>query len=52
VVDESEEDAEVLRRSNYRVQGLLTGDREVLKRWLAGKKIEVKGDAAATAARR
>ena len=52
VVNESEQDAEVLRRSNYRVQGLLTGDREVLKRWLAGKKIGVKGDGPATAAAR
>lgn len=53
VVNESEEEAEVLRRSNYRVQGLLTGDREVLKRWLTGKKIEVAGDGvAATAGRR
>jgi len=52
VVNEAEEEAEVLRRSNYRVQGLLTGDREVLKRWLAGKEIKVAGDATATAARR
>lgn len=52
VVNESEEDANVLRRSNYRVQGLLTGDKEVLKRWLAGKKIEVAGDGPATTAAR
>lgn len=50
VVDEGEKDAEVLRRSNYRVQGSLTADREVLRRWLAGKKIEVKEEAPATAA--
>jgi len=50
VVDEDEHSAEVLRRSNYRVQGLLTGNREVLRAWLAGKKIKVKGDGPATAA--
>lgn len=49
VVDEGEKDAEVLRRSNYRVQGSLTADREVLRRWLAGKKIEVKEETPATA---
>lgn len=50
VVDQSEQEADALRWSSYRVQGLLTGDKEVLKRWLAGKKIEVKLDAPATAA--
>ncbi|WP_367871276.1 hypothetical protein [Luteolibacter sp. Populi] len=50
VVNEDQAGAEVLRRSNYRVQGLLTGDKEVLRRWLGGKKIGVKGDGPATAA--
>ena len=50
VVNEDERSAEVLRRSNYRVQGLLTGDREVLRGWLAGKKIKVKSEGLATAA--
>ena len=49
VVNENEQSAEVLRRSNYRVQGLLTADRELLRGWLAGKKIKVKGDGPATA---
>lgn len=49
VVNEDESGAEVLRRSNYRVQGLLTGDREVLRRWLAGKRIEVAGAAVSAA---
>src|SRR5690606_30570300 len=34
VVDEGEADAHVLRQSNYRVHGLLTADKEVLRRWL------------------
>lgn len=50
VVNEDEGSAEVLRRSNYRVQGLLTSDRQLLRGWLAGKKIKVKGDGPATAA--
>jgi len=50
VVDEGEKEAEVLRRSNYRVQGLLTGDKEVLRRWLAGRQIEIREDSATTAA--
>ncbi len=49
VVNEDRDSAGVLARSNYRVQGLLTGDKEVLKRWLAGKKIEVKMDGPTTA---
>ncbi len=49
VVNEDERSADVLRRSNYRVQGLLTSDREVLRGWLAGKKVKVKGDGPATA---
>ncbi len=54
VVDEGEADAEVLRRSNYRVQGLLTADKELLLQWLAGTKIAIKEDrpAAARATRR
>jgi hypothetical protein len=50
VVNDNEGSAEVLRRSNYRVQGLLTSDRELLRGWLVGKKIKVKGDSPATAA--
>lgn len=49
VVNESEADAEVLRRSNYRVQGLLSSDPDLLRAWLAGKKIKVIGDGPATA---
>lgn len=52
VVEESRDRAEVLRRSNYRVQGLLTTDKALLRRWLAGEKIAVKGDESATAKRR
>lgn len=52
VVDEGRQDAEVLRRSNYRVEGLLTRDKALLRRWLAGEKIAVQGDSSATAARR
>ncbi len=42
VVDEGETDAEVLRRSNYRVHGLLTADRDLLRRWLRGERIQVR----------
>ena len=35
-------EAEVLRRSNYRVQGLITADRALLLRWLRGEKIPVR----------
>jgi hypothetical protein len=42
----------VLRRSNYRVHGSLTGDRQVILGWLAGEKIEVREHAAAKAPRR
>lgn len=52
VVDEDRERADVLRRSNYRVHGSLTGDRQVILRWLAGEKIEVREHAAAKAERR
>jgi len=49
VVDEGRDDADVLRRSNYRVHGLLTGDRAVLLRWLKAEKIAVKESSTATA---
>jgi hypothetical protein len=49
VVDEGRDEAEVLRRSNYRVHGLLTGDRAVLLRWLKAEKIAVKESSTATA---
>jgi hypothetical protein len=49
VVDESRDEADVLRRSNYRVHGLLTGDRAVLLRWLKAEKIAVKETSTATA---
>jgi hypothetical protein len=41
VVDEAEADAEVLRRSHYRVQGNLTANRDVVLKWLLGKPIAV-----------
>ncbi len=50
VVDEDRAGAEVLRRSNYRVQGLLTADKRVLERWLAGEKFPVKMPARAAVA--
>jgi hypothetical protein len=49
VVDEGRDEADVLRRSNYRVHGLLTGDRAVLLRWLKAEKIAVKEPSTATA---
>lgn len=49
VVDESRDEAEVLRRSNYRVHGLLTADRALLIRWLKAEKIAVKETSTATA---
>jgi hypothetical protein len=49
VVDEARDEADVLRRSNYRVHGLLTGDRDVLLRWLKAEKIAVKETSTATA---
>lgn len=52
VVDEGKDEADVLRRSNYRVEGLLTDDKPLLRRWLAGERISVKGADPATAARR
>lgn len=41
VVDEDEAGAEVLRRSNYRVHGSLTGSREVILGWLKGRRLKV-----------
>ncbi|MCU0795124.1 MAG: hypothetical protein MUF31_04230 [Akkermansiaceae bacterium] len=41
VVDESEEHAEVLKKSSYRVHGCLTSDPEVVRGWLAGKTFRV-----------
>ena len=43
VVDESEEDATVLERSNYRVQGSLTANPAVIRKWLLGEKFPVHG---------
>lgn len=43
VVDEAEGEAEVLRRSNYRVQGNLTANREVIRKWLLGEEFRVAG---------
>lgn len=43
VVDESEQDAGVLARSNYRVHGCLTQNRDLIARWLRGEKIAVYG---------
>lgn len=41
VVDEDEKNADVLRRSNYRVQGSLTENRELLRKWLLKEKFTV-----------
>lgn len=43
VVDEAPEEAEVVRRSNWRMLGPLTGDDEVLVTWLTGARIQVHG---------
>lgn len=43
VVDESEEEAVVLQRSNYRVQGSLTANSKVIRKWLLGEKFLVHG---------
>ncbi|BCX47351.1 conserved hypothetical protein [Haloferula helveola] len=43
VVDEEEAGADVLRRSNYRVQGSLTANRDVVRKWLLGERFKVKG---------
>jgi len=42
VVDESKDEAVVLRNSNWRMLGNLTGDAGVLRRWLKGDKLTVK----------
>lgn len=43
VVDEGADQAEVLRRSNWRMTGNLTADASVLRRWLKAEKIVVRG---------
>lgn len=43
VVDESEAEAAVLQRSNYRVQGSLTANSKVIRKWLLGEKFTVHG---------
>ena len=43
VVDEGRRDAVVLRRSNWRMLGNFTGDPAVVRSWLQGGRIEVKG---------
>ena len=42
VVDESREDAQVLRRSNYRVTGNLTASSEVIRNWLLGARFKTR----------
>lgn len=43
VVDENQRQAKVLERSNYRVRGSLTGNREVIRRWLEADSWAVAG---------
>ena len=43
VVDEGRDEAKVLRKSNWRMLGNFTGDSGVLKTWLKGGKVAVKG---------
>jgi len=43
VVDEGRDEAEVLKRSSWRMLGNLTADSNVLRRWLAGEPIAVRG---------
>ncbi|MES2439145.1 MAG: hypothetical protein V4584_08755 [Verrucomicrobiota bacterium] len=43
VVDESRDNAGVLQRSNWRMLGNLTADSAVIRRWLKGEKIAVRG---------
>jgi hypothetical protein len=43
VVDESQNEALVLKQSNWRMLGHLTADRTVLSRWLKQEKIAVRG---------
>lgn len=52
VVDEDRSRAEVLRRSNYRVHGSLTGDPALVLRWLRGEHFAVKGGTTAGGRRR
>lgn len=42
VVDECGDDADVLRRSKWRMTGNLTADRQVLRRWLMSEKVLVR----------
>lgn len=42
VVDESREDARVLRRSNYRVTGNLTANSELIRNWLLGARFKTR----------
>ena len=42
VVEESREEAQVLRRSNYRVTGNLTANRELIRNWLLGTKFKTR----------
>lgn len=44
VVDESSTEAGVLQRSSWRMSGNLTANPAVLKRWLSGTKITVRGN--------
>lgn len=43
VVDEGRADAAVLKKSNWRMLGSFTGDMGVIRSWLGGKKIAVRG---------
>jgi hypothetical protein len=43
VVDEGRDDAAVLKKSNWRMLGNFTGDLGVVRSWLKGEKIAVKG---------
>ncbi len=42
VIDESREEARVLRSSNYRVTGNLTASRDVIRDWLLGQKFKTR----------
>lgn len=43
VVDEARDEAEVLKRSSWRMLGNLTAEASVLRRWLEGERIAVRG---------
>lgn len=43
VVDESRQNASVLAKSNWRMIGNLTANRDLIRRWLAAEKIKVHG---------